>query len=141
MPFPIALSALFGLLASPKALAEVRDRIVDGIPITEHIDENDSPCGHRGHKNGCYVNQDGKHNIWYSEVGPEYIFQHELAHAKGMKHDEWKRMGLFGSDWCAEITAPAPNYTLGDLVCNNGGREYFMRRGLLDPDVFEHVKK
>lgn len=137
MPGPLLLGGLLaGLLASPEALAEVRKRIIDGISVTEHLDENDSPCGGRSWLNGCYANRNGEHHVWYSEISPDFVKAHELAHAKGMTHTDWQpeRNGLYGALMnCAFVTNPAEQYEPGDKICvTPRGEIRTPLRGLLD---------
>ena len=96
---------------------ETRHRTIDGIPLEERIDWADNECGNRGPQAGCYVKLDGKHVIYYSSVAPAYVFLHELAHSKGMKHTEWD-----GNN-CAIVTAAAGTYRVGQQLCIVTGRE------------------
>lgn len=125
MPAPLLLGSLLGMI-SGAASAEVRDRIIDGLMIREHIDEP-RPDGRRD-LGGLYSNHDGKHNIYYSSASPQYTFPHELAHAKGMLHGPWQPYGPFKSAWCAEIIKEAAEYKLGEMVCNDGRREFMLKK-------------
>lgn len=137
MPAPLMIGGLLaGLLSSPEALAEIRKRVVDGIPITEHIDEDDSPCGNRGWQNGCYQLKDGEHHVWYYDITPDFVKAHEISHAKGMRHTAWqpRRDGMFGQ-WmnCATVIEPAPGYDLFDEICvTSNGETKKKIGGLLD---------
>jgi len=96
---------------------QTRFRTVDGIKFEERIDWADNPCGNRGPQAGCHVRLDGKHVIYYSSVAPAYVFLHELAHSKGMKHTEWDGKN------CAIVTAPGGTYKVGQQLCIIAGRE------------------
>ena len=83
---------------------QTRFRIVDGIQLEERIDWSDNPCGNRGPQAGCHIQRGERHVIYYSSVAPAYVFLHELAHSKGMKHTEWDSRN------CAVVTAAGGTY-------------------------------
>lgn len=121
MPVPALLGGvLAGLLgASSPVLAEIKKRMHNGQEVTEHIDENDSPCGGRG-LGGCYSNPGGQHHVWYSAISEPHTISHELSHVDGMRHTQWEptRTGPFGTLLnCAIVTAPANQYELFDRIC------------------------
>ena len=134
MPAPFLLGGLLaGLLASPEAIAEVRQRMINGLLVTEHLDENDSPCGDRRPGAGCFTIKDGKPHIWYSEVGPDYVRDHEIAHTQGMRHTPWQIEGggyLGPQRTCATVTEPGGGYEVNTKICNTGRTE--TRQKLID---------
>ena len=89
---------------------------VAGIEIIEHLDAKMPPgCEQAFPTGGCYQLQDGKHNIWYSEVSAPYVRTHEIAHAMGMRHSipwVWN-----GKEYCATVTVGGAGYRQGQRIC------------------------
>lgn len=82
--------------------------------VIEHIDTQDSPCGYGG--GGCYHRRvDGSRHIWKSGESPQYVTEHENAHALGMMHDEFQRE--WNHQLCAKVTDSGGKYTKGQTIC------------------------
>lgn len=125
----ILAAGLFPILmgASSTVLAEVRKRIVNGLLVTEHIDEDGAICGNgKGATEGCHaLLNPGGHHVWFSSNAPQYVIDHEYAHVDGMEHSPWQaeRDGFFGTKNCAIVTRAGGGYDLYTKICNTGGTE------------------
>ena len=116
---PLALAA--ALMAAGCATPVVERKVVMGVEVVEHLDDEDTvPCDHggRSHRNGCYQGRQDGHHVWYSSVSPEYVVAHEISHARGMRHGRWE--SLWGRGLCSRVTVgdKKAGYVAGDLVCN-----------------------
>lgn len=138
---PIIPLGLFAAMSaySPDVLAEIRKRMVGNTEVTEHVDENDSPCGTRDWRTGCYQWQDGGHHVWYSDISPQYVIDHELSHAQGMLHTAWERDKML-NEACAYVIIPQGDYQMHDKICNNGKRELKFR-GMFDNEGWKPRKE
>jgi hypothetical protein len=96
---------------------------VAGIEITEHLDAKMPPgCEQAFPTGGCYQLQEGKHNIWYSEVSLPYVRKHEIAHALGMQHSmpwSWD-----GEQSCATVTVSGGGHMQGQRICVDSHGEH-----------------
>lgn len=137
-----AIGAVLLLWLTGCATGEIRRSVVNGETLIEHIDTTDQPakCG-RWTNSGCFqlrlVNERLEKHIWKSSVGQAYVARHEDAHRKGMWHTEAKRHPMYNLVLtayqqsqarnvvlCSTITAGAPGYPLGHLLCNDGRSEW-----------------
>ena len=105
----------------------------NGTPVIEHIDDHALPaiCGDHMSAAGCWtVDAEGRHHIWrFSMSGTPATRDHELAHVDyGYWHGPWQPYGPFKSAWCAEIIKEAAEYKLGEMVCNDGSREFMLKK-------------
>jgi len=126
----IRAAALVALLSACSA-PSVKYSLIDGVEVIEHIDMIDNPCGNRGIAAGCYWVTPRRvaggqfavvHHVAYSSVAPAYVRLHELAHVKGMRHDDW-RFNSWHKETCARITAGIVGYPAGSVICVDGKRE------------------
>lgn len=97
--------------------------VIAGIEITEHLDDEMPPgCEQAFPIGGCYMRQNGKHNIWYSAVSSPYVRTHEIAHALGMRHTmPWTRDG---ERQCVFVTASGGGYLQGRRICIDSRGEH-----------------
>lgn len=142
----IRAAALCALVAGC-AGGEIRTTVHDGETVVEHIDTTDQPeWAGRGASEGAFeirvVNGRIEKHVWKSSVAPAYVARHEAAHkgdskAPGMRHTAWARHPMYNLSLtsyqqsqarnvvlCATITAAAPGYPLGHLLCNDGRSEW-----------------
>ena len=118
----IELSAIYILLNGCTVTPITLTRAFDGTELIEHIDDKLPPaCEQAYPRGGCYQARDGKHHIWYSSVSMPYVREHEIAHAKGMRHTEWE---WIGQESCATILVGVEKYLHGRQLCIGQRGEY-----------------